>query len=95
VGTNVYVPFGGLDGDCDTYYGWVVGVPINNPTIVMAWATTAFAQTGHQTPGALEALRPWSRASAGCVCALQRHCFDCRLTRTRFCVVDRPVEILG
>jgi outer membrane protein assembly factor BamB len=22
---NVYVPFGGLDGDCGNYYGWVVG----------------------------------------------------------------------
>lgn len=41
IGTNLYVPYGGLSGDCGTYYGWVVGVPINNPTNVMAWATTA------------------------------------------------------
>ena len=31
VGTNPYVPCGGLYGDCGTYYGWVVGVPVNNP----------------------------------------------------------------
>ena len=41
VGTNVYVPYGGLAGDCGTYYGWVVGVPLIQPTNVMAWATTA------------------------------------------------------
>ena len=26
-GTHVYVPFGGRDGDCGTYWGWVIGVP--------------------------------------------------------------------
>src|SRR4029077_15855532 len=26
---------------CETYHGWVVGVDINNPTNVRAWATTA------------------------------------------------------
>ncbi len=41
VGTNLYVPYGGLYGDCGTYYGWVVGVPLNNPGTVMAWATQA------------------------------------------------------
>jgi hypothetical protein len=41
IGTNVYVPFGGLAGDCGTYHGWVVGIPLNNPSNVMAWATTA------------------------------------------------------
>lgn len=41
IGTNLYVPYGGLYGDCGTYYGWVVGMPLNNPTNVMAWATTA------------------------------------------------------
>ena len=28
-------------GDCGTYHGWVVGVPINNPSTVTAWATSA------------------------------------------------------
>jgi hypothetical protein len=41
IGTNLYVPYGGLYGDCGTYYGWVVGVPLSNPAQVMAWATTA------------------------------------------------------
>jgi hypothetical protein len=41
LGTNVYVPYGGHYGDCGTYYGWLVGVPLIQPTNVMAWATTA------------------------------------------------------
>lgn len=41
IGTNLYVPYGGLYGDCGTYHGWIVGVPLNSPTNIMAWATTA------------------------------------------------------
>ena len=37
----LYVPFSGLAGDCGTYRGWVVGIPINNPSPVGAWATDA------------------------------------------------------
>jgi hypothetical protein len=37
----VYVPYSGHFGDCGTYHGWVVGVRINNPASVRAWATTA------------------------------------------------------
>jgi hypothetical protein len=37
----VYVAYSGYAGDCGTYHGWVVGVNINNPSIVRAWATTA------------------------------------------------------
>jgi outer membrane protein assembly factor BamB len=37
----VYVAWSGHLGDCGTYHGWVVGVPINNPSNVDAWATTA------------------------------------------------------
>jgi outer membrane protein assembly factor BamB len=37
----VYVPYSGYFGDCGTYHGWVVGVQANNPSGVMAWATTA------------------------------------------------------
>jgi hypothetical protein len=37
----VYVPYSGEWGDCGIYHGWVVGVPINNPFSVSAWATTA------------------------------------------------------
>jgi len=41
VGPNLYVPYGGHFGDCGTYYGWLVGVPLNNPSTVSAWATVA------------------------------------------------------
>jgi hypothetical protein len=41
LGTNVYVPYGGHYGDCGTYHGWLVGIPLTQPTNVMAWATTA------------------------------------------------------
>jgi len=37
----VYVPYSGHLGDCGNYHGWVVGVPINNPSTVTAWATSA------------------------------------------------------
>src|SRR5205809_938610 len=37
----VYAAYSGYNGDCGTYHGWVVGVPINNPSGVGAWATTA------------------------------------------------------
>jgi PQQ enzyme repeat len=37
----VYVPYGGLYGDCGTYHGWLVGVQENNPANVLAWATSA------------------------------------------------------
>src|SRR6266478_5442349 len=37
----VYVAYSGYNGDCGTYHGWVVGVDINNPSDVHAWATTA------------------------------------------------------
>ena len=38
---SVYVPYGGHFGDCGTYYGWIVGVQMTNPTNVLAWATGA------------------------------------------------------
>src|SRR6476646_604839 len=38
----VYVAYSGYNGDCGAYRGWVVGVDINNPSNVHAWATTAF-----------------------------------------------------
>src|SRR5207244_9721546 len=37
----VYVSYSGYNGDCGMYHGWVVGVDINNPSNVHAWATTA------------------------------------------------------
>ena len=37
----VYVPYSGYAGDCGDYRGWVVGVHIDNPSIVGGWATAA------------------------------------------------------
>jgi hypothetical protein len=37
----VYASYSGYVGDCQNYHGWVVGVDINNPSNVHAWATTA------------------------------------------------------
>ena len=41
VGAILYVPYGGHYGDCGNYHGWLVGVPLNNPANVVAWATGA------------------------------------------------------
>jgi hypothetical protein len=41
VGNRVYVAYSAYVGDCGNYHGWVVGVDINNPGDVLAWATTA------------------------------------------------------
>jgi hypothetical protein len=40
VGNILYVPYGSLL-DCSIYHGWLVGVPIDDPTTVTAWATDA------------------------------------------------------
>jgi hypothetical protein len=37
----VYVPYSGYFGDCGGYHGWVVGVHIDNPSMVAGWATAA------------------------------------------------------
>ena len=37
----VYVSYSGWVGDCGPYHGWVVGVDINDPSNVQAWATDA------------------------------------------------------
>jgi len=37
----VYVAYSGYAGDCGSYHGWVVGVDINDPSSVAAWAATA------------------------------------------------------
>ena len=37
----LYVAFSGHAGDCGTYRGWVIGIRINNPSNVIAWATNA------------------------------------------------------
>lgn len=35
----VYVPFGGRAGDCGSYHGWVVGVPVNGSTSLNVYET--------------------------------------------------------
>jgi hypothetical protein len=37
----LYVPYGGHFGDCGGYHGWVVSVPVQDPTHATAWATAA------------------------------------------------------
>jgi hypothetical protein len=37
----LYVPFSGHYGDCGNYRDWVVGISINDPSRVSAWATPA------------------------------------------------------
>jgi outer membrane protein assembly factor BamB len=41
VAGRLYVPYGGHAGDCGSYHGWLVGVPLDNPAGVLAWATSA------------------------------------------------------
>ena len=40
VNNILYVAYSSI-GDCSLYHGWLVGVPINNPASVTAWATSA------------------------------------------------------
>ena len=37
----LYVPYGGHFGDCGDYRGWVVGLPLDNPSAAQAFATSA------------------------------------------------------
>lgn len=34
----LYVPYGGHNGDCNTYYGWVVSVPVAAPSQISGWS---------------------------------------------------------
>jgi hypothetical protein len=49
-GDTLYVPYGGHFGDCGTYHGWLVGVPIATPNQPKAWATRAEG-AGSWAPG--------------------------------------------
>jgi outer membrane protein assembly factor BamB len=50
----LYVPYGGHAGDCGDYRGWVVAVPVSDPSRATAWATSA-AAGGIWAPGGLAA----------------------------------------
>jgi len=52
VGRTLYVPYGGHFQDCGDYHGWVVGVPIDNPAALIAFATKGFGG-GIWAPGGL------------------------------------------
>jgi len=41
VNGTLYVPFGGHGGDCGEYRGWVIGIPVANPSGVNAFVTQA------------------------------------------------------
>jgi hypothetical protein len=53
LGDTLYVPYGGLDGDCGNYHGWVVAVPVGNPGGATAWKTAAPSGPGIWAPGGL------------------------------------------
>ena len=44
VGNILYVGYGSMQ-DCDFFHGWLVGVPINNPASVTAWASATSGGT--------------------------------------------------
>jgi hypothetical protein len=52
VNGTLYVPYGGIAGDCGNYRGWVVGVPINAPAQVKSYATAA-PKSGIWGPGGI------------------------------------------
>jgi len=58
VGNILYVGYGSMM-DCSMYHGWLVGVPINDPTSVTAWAAATIT---------------WGPASASRVCRRAARC---------------------
>lgn len=40
-GRILYVPYGGFKGDCGDYRGWLVGIPLDDPSHPRGWATDA------------------------------------------------------
>src|SRR5262249_55514413 len=52
LGGTLYVPYGGHYGDCGTYHGWVVAIPINTPAQPAAWASID-TESGIWAPGGL------------------------------------------
>jgi hypothetical protein len=60
----LYVPYGGHWGDCGTYYGWVIGVPINAPAGVKTWRTRATGG-GAWSPGGIATDGTWVFVATG------------------------------
>jgi PQQ enzyme repeat len=40
LGGYVYSTYAGHAGDCGNYFGWLVGIPVNDPSTMQAWSTT-------------------------------------------------------
>ena len=49
----VYVPFGGLDGDCGNYHGYVVGIPESPTGRTMVYQVPTHREGGIWTPGGI------------------------------------------
>jgi hypothetical protein len=47
---TVFVPYGGLNGDCGTYHGWVVAVPEHDPAALTSFVTSDL-RAGIWNPG--------------------------------------------
>ena len=45
MGNILYVGYGSMM-DCSPYHGWLVGIPIDNPASVTAWAAATNAHGG-------------------------------------------------
>src|SRR5262249_49934954 len=43
VGGTLFVPYGGHPGDCGAFHGWIVAIPVADPTKKHAWAPPADA----------------------------------------------------
>jgi len=50
LGSRVYVPFGGLDGDCSDYKGRVVGAPLSGAGPLVSFTTSNQRQAGIWAP---------------------------------------------
>ncbi len=50
LGSRVYVPFGGLDGDCSDYKGRVAGAPTSGPGPLVSYTTPNQRQAGIWAP---------------------------------------------
>lgn len=40
LGGYLYSTYAGHAGDCGNYFGWLVGIPVQDPSTVVAWATS-------------------------------------------------------
>jgi outer membrane protein assembly factor BamB len=43
---TVYIPYGGLDGDCGSYHGWVVGVPTEGSSSLLSYGVPTGREGG-------------------------------------------------